>query len=195
MDISLGNRREFLASSAALLGSGWATMHLPVLASLAAWARTAAAAQAPFTILTPAEARTMEAFAAQIVPSDGTSPGAKEAGAVWFIDRALASYFPEMKEPVKLGILELDVRARRRGKTITAFPDLSSSDQIRIMRQVEDTPFFFMGRMLTVIGVFADSRHGGNRDHVGERILGIEHKPAYQPPFGWYDAEERRKRS
>jgi hypothetical protein len=51
-----------------------------------------------------------------------------------------------------------------------------------------------MGRMLTVMGVFSDPRHGGNRDHVGARIHGIDHRPAYQPPFGWYDAEEARLR-
>ena len=65
METSSVSRRDFLASSAAALGTGWA-LQLPMFASLAAWARTAAAQQAPFTTLTPAEARTMEAFAAQM---------------------------------------------------------------------------------------------------------------------------------
>jgi len=195
MDLTSGNRRQFLESSAALLGGGWATMNLPVLAALAAWARTAAAEQAPFTTLTPSEARAMEAFAAQIVPSDASGPGAREAGAIWFIDRALGSYFPEMKEQVVSGIGDLDTRARRRVRSVAGFADLASSDQVRVMRQIEDTPFFFTARMLTVMGVFSDPRHGGNRGHAGEQILGIEHKPSYQPPFGWYDAEAARGRS
>jgi gluconate 2-dehydrogenase gamma chain len=193
MDTESGTRREFLASSAALLGGAWATMQLPALATLAAWARTAAAQQAPFTTLTAAEARTMEAFAAQIVPSDPSLPGAREAGAVYFIDRALGTHFAGMKDPVKQGIADLDTRARRRVKSAKGFADLGSADQIRIMRQVEEQPFFFMGRMLTVMGVFADPSYGGNRDHAGARILGIEHQPSYQPPFGWYDAEAGRR--
>ena len=137
----------------------------------------------------------MEAFAAQIVPSDAMGPGAREAGAIWFIDRALGGPFKAMKDPIKAGIVDLDARARKRKKGVTGFADLPAGDQLRIMRQVEDGPFFGMGRMLTVIGVFGDPRHGGNRDHVGERILGIEHKPAYQPPFGWYDAGSARSGS
>ncbi len=177
-----------------MLGGGWLSMQLPMLGALAEWARGAAAVRAAFTILTAAEARTMEAFAAQIIPSDAGSPGAKEAGAVWFIDRALgAGYFPEFREPVKAGLADLDARARRRRNGAGGFADLPAGDQIRVMRQVEETPFFFMGRMLSVMGVLADPRHGGNRDHASERILGIQHQPSYQPPFGWYDAEEARR--
>ena len=135
----------------------------------------------------------MEAFAAQIVPSEAGLPGASEAGAIWFIDRALESHFAQMKVPVQAGIADLDARARRRVKGVKGFADLDSADQIRIMRQVEGQPFFFMGRMLTVMGVFSDPSYGGNRDHAGARILGIAHQPSYQPPFGWYDAEEAKR--
>ena len=194
MDIASGNRREFLASSAALLGGAWATMQLPALATLAAWARTAGAQQAGFTTLTPEEARTLEAFAAQIVPSDAQLPGAREAGAIYFIDRSLGSHFAQLKEPIRQGIADLDARARRRVRTARTFADLDPANQVRVMRQVEEQPFFMMGRMLTVMGVFADPSYGGNRDDVGGRILGIEHQPSYQPPFGWYDAEEAKRR-
>lgn len=194
MDTASSNRREFIAASAALLGGSWLSTQLPRLEALAAWARAAAGAQSAFTVLTAAEARTMEAFAGQIIPPDAGSPGAKEAGAVWFIDRALGpGYFPEFREPVKAGLADLDARARRRRNGATGFADLPVADQIRVMRQVENTPFFFAGRMLSVMGVLADPRHGGNRDHAAERILGIHHQPSYQPPFGWYDADEARR--
>ena len=193
MDNPSGNRREFLAASTALLGGTWAALQLPALATLAAWARTAAAQQAAFTTLTPDEARTMDAFAAQIVPSDATMPGAREAGAVYFVDRALGSHFAGMREPLKAGLADLDARARRRTRGVRGFADLRAADQIRVMRQVEDQPFFFTARMLTIMGVFADPSYGGNRDHVGTRILGIEHRPSFQPPFGWYDAEDAKR--
>jgi hypothetical protein len=40
-----------------------------------------------------------------------------------------------------------------------------------------------------VAGVFSDPSYGGNRDHAGFTLIGMEHAAAYQPPFGWYDAE------
>jgi gluconate 2-dehydrogenase gamma chain len=194
MSTSSPDRREFLAASAALLGGGWLSLQLPRLESLAAWARTAATEQAAFAILTVAEAKTMGAFAAQILPSDASSPGATEAGAIWFIDRALGpGYFPEFREPIRSGIADLDDRARRRRRGTGGFGDLPAADQIRIMREVESTPFFFAGRMLSIMGVLADPRHGGNRDGAAMKILGIEHRPSYQPPFGWYDAEAARQ--
>jgi gluconate 2-dehydrogenase gamma chain len=170
-------------------------MRLPMLESLAAWARTAAVEQPAFTNLTTAEARTMNAFAAQILPSDASGPGATEAGAIWFIDRALGpGYFPELEPLITAGAADLDARARRRRRGVSGFADLSVSEQIATMRQAEATPYFAPARMLSVMGVLADPRHGGNRDHVSAMILGIEHKPSYQPPFGWYDAEEARVR-
>jgi len=194
MDGPTGTRREFLSASAMVLGGSWLSLHLPMVESLATWARTAAAQGATFTVLTPDEARAMEAFASQIIPSDATSPGAKEAGAVWFIDRALGpGYFPEYRELVKGGVADLNGRARRRRRAVAGFADLTHADQIAVMRQVEETPFFNVARMLSVMGVLADPRHGGNRDHVSTQILGIDHQPSYQPPFGYYDAEEARR--
>jgi gluconate 2-dehydrogenase gamma chain len=196
MDGPMGTRREFLSASAMVLGGSWLSMHLPMVESLAAWARTAASQGATLTILTPDEARTMEAFASQIIPSDATSPGAKEAGAVWFIDRALGpGYFPEFGDVVKAGIVDLDGRARRRRRGVASFADLTSADQIALMRQVQETPSFNVARMLSVMGTLSDPRHGGNRNHVSTQILGIEHQPSYQPPFGYYDAEAARRSS
>ncbi len=49
--------------------------------------------RSPF--LSAAEAADVEAVAAQIVPTDD-SPGAREAGAVYFIDRALSTFFSQL---------------------------------------------------------------------------------------------------
>ena len=45
-------------------------------------------------MLTPAQARDVEAIASQIVPS-GDTPGAREAGAVYFIDHVNAGIFAQ----------------------------------------------------------------------------------------------------
>ncbi|CAN5879934.1 hypothetical protein BH23GEM9_BH23GEM9_08900 [soil metagenome] len=180
-------RREFVSTSAGAFGGSWLWLNLPVIVSLSSCARDAAERGEPFVTFTAAEGRAMRAFAARVLPSSDNSPGAEEAGAVWFADRALGELFPDMLAPVREGLASLDERARATGGT--AFAELGAEQQDTLISDVVDTEFFFLGRMLVVMGVFSDPSWGGNRGHVGEALLGIEHAAGYQPPFGWYDAE------
>ena len=43
-------------------------------------------------------------------------------------------------------------------------------------------------RFDTLVGTFALPSWGGNRDFAGWRLLGVEHQPFFQAPFGYYDA-------
>lgn len=174
------SRREFLFSGA------WLALNLPMLEQLGREARQSFELGLPFETLTAAEARTMEAFAAQIIPTTDT-PGAREAGAVHFIDKALGLWMKDALEPVRAGIKDLDARAVK--KSATTFADLPSEDQIAVIKDIERTPFFNLGRDLTVFGTFCDPKHGGNKNHVAHQILNMEHQTAYQPPFGYYDAQ------
>lgn len=183
--MNASTRREFLGASTQLLGAGWLLLNLPLLASLSACARESARTSAPFTILTDAEAAAMRALAARILPTDET-PGAEEAGVVYFVDLAVAGPFAGMLEIVRPGLAELDTWTERRGGA--RFADLSPEAQDEGIRAVQDTPFFTNARMLTVMGVLADPTHGGNREGAGDRMLGITHAPVWQPPFGHYDA-------
>ena len=128
----------------------------------------------------------MAAFAANIVPSDEV-PGATEAGAVYFVDAAVGSYFAPMHASIKDGLADLDARALSRGAA--SFSSLPADLQIAVMKDVENTPFFFNARMLTVFGVLADPKYGGNRNNVGLELIRREHGGAWQPPFGYYDAQ------
>ena len=182
------NRRDFLAASASLFGGAWLLGAFPDLEAIYERARTARLNGEPLATLTEAEARAFAAFADQIIPADEL-PGATEAGAVYFADRVLA--MPQgapMLPLIREGLKQLDTEAAKGGAK--SFADLAAAEQVRIMRALENTPFFFNARMLAVMGVFADPSYGGNRERSGERILGIEHRPTYQPPFGYYDAEE-----
>lgn len=179
-------RRDFLATSASALGGAWLAAALPALASLSACARDAAQRGDAFTTLTPAEGAAMAAFAAHIIPSDEV-PGATEAGAVYFVDAAVGSYFAPMHPIIKAGLADLDTRALARGAE--SFAALPPDLQIAVMKDVENTPFFFNARMLTVLGVLADPKYGGNRDNVGLDLIRREHGGAWQPPFGYYDAQ------
>lgn len=180
-------RREFLSTSAAGIGGGWMLLNLPLLTALAGCAREAALSDEPFENMSPEMGLTMQAFAARIIPSDDGTPGAAEAGAAWFVDAAIAGPFAGMADPVRAGLSQLDARAR--AEHGAPFHELSTARQDDLIRGFEETPFFFPLRMLTVIGVMADPMHGGNRDHAGWAVLGMEHAGGYQPPFGYYDAE------
>jgi len=57
-----------------------------------------------------------------------------------------------------------------------------------LLHELEPTPVFQGIWMLTVMGVFAEPRYGGNREGAAQRLLGITRAPTYQPPFGYYDA-------
>jgi gluconate 2-dehydrogenase gamma chain len=178
-------RRRFLADSTRLGTAGWLALQLPLLETFAACARDTA----PFVTLTPSEARTMRAFAAQIIPSSDGNPGAEEAGAVYFADRALGTpYFAADAKTVRTGLADLDARARAMGER-DGFASLSPAKQIAIMRAIEHGEFFATARKLVITGTFADASYGGNRGGIGWSIIGIDHQGSYAAPFGWYDAQ------
>jgi gluconate 2-dehydrogenase gamma chain len=180
------SRRDFIASSAGLLGSGWITLHWPALLALSACARDAARADLPFTTLAAADGAMLRALAARIIPSDDGTPGAEEAGAAWFADRALSGLFAELLEPFREGLRGMDAHARRAFGV--PFVMLTSAQQDDVIRAFEATEFFATARTLVVLGTFTAPEYGGNRDGVGWAMLGVEHQAAYLPPFGWYDA-------
>ena len=165
--------------------AGGIALQLPLLTMLAGCARDTE----HFARLSPAEARTMRAFAAQILPSEPGFPGAEEAGAVYFVDRAFGEpFFADAVPVVRAGLAQLDARAKAAGE-LNGFASLSGAEQRVIMRLVEHEPFFAAARTLVLIGTFADPSHGGNRGDVGMRIVGMEHHGPYKAPFGWYDAQ------
>lgn len=182
-------RRDFLSRSAAGLSGGWLLLNLPILSALAGCAREAAERGDPLTNLSPEEAATLHAFVARVIPSDDGTPGATEAGAAYFVDAAIAGPFAGMADPVRAGLADLEGRARSAHDT--AFADLGEAEQDEVIGAFEDSQLFFPLRFLTVMGVVSDPAYGGNRDHAGWAMLGMDHAGGYQPPFGHYDAEWR----
>jgi gluconate 2-dehydrogenase gamma chain len=181
-------RREFVAQSSQSISGGWLSFQLPWIAVLAGCARDDAARGAAFLHLTPTEARAMRAFAARIIPSDDGTPGADELGVVYFVDRALGTpNFSPALPLLRSGLEALDAMAHAAGGR-KGFASIDVDRQIAMMRDVEHTPFFAAARMLVVIGAFADPSHGGNKDRAGWTMIGMEHRPSFSAPFGWYDA-------
>lgn len=185
------SRKEFLRTSGTALGGAWLVSNLSLVREAAAKAVEAGRRQEAYRVLSPDEARELEAVAEQIIPATDT-PGARDAGVIRFIDQALDSFAGEMTGTLRSGLDDLRNRVGDVGGS--RFSDLDFDRQTELLRGVEDTPFFQSARFLTVAGMFSLPSHGGNRDERGWEVLGFDERRVWQPPFGYYDEEYRESR-
>jgi gluconate 2-dehydrogenase gamma chain len=183
------NRRTFLSTSARVVGASWLSLHWPSIVTTAHAAHAARDDASPRTLmnLTKDEARDLDAFSAQIIPTDDV-PGAREAGVVYFIDQALSGFYAAHRSDFLAGAREFATRVDTRwpGKR---FADLGLEAQLEHLRAVEATPFFATTRFLTIVGFLASPAYGGNRDHVGWQVVGFDDRHVFEPPFGYYDRD------
>lgn len=143
----------------------------------------------PFQTLDAATAAEIDAITSQIVPStDG--PGAREAGVVYFIDRALSTFDADLREAYRTGMTGVQQKRKEMFPTSASIAALTSEQQIHLMHAIESTEFFELLRTHTLYGFLGNPSYGGNRDHVGWKLIGLEDRMAYEPPFGYYDALE-----
>jgi gluconate 2-dehydrogenase gamma chain len=194
------NRRMFLRAAAAA-GVAWAAADLAQVEEALAWAsqqaqhaRQRKTVGAPsLTVLTKAQADAVDALTSRILPAVDGRPGAHEAGVIFFIDRALSTFNAAQKKLYADGIANLNGRAARKQNGATGFAALTAGQQDELLRDIEKTPFFEAARFDTIVGTFALPTRGGNRDYAGWHLLGFEHQPSFQAPFGYYDAETNRR--
>jgi gluconate 2-dehydrogenase gamma chain len=192
--MDLHSRRAFLRAAAAA-GAAWSAADLLAVEDALAWSAGQAAAKAigGFTALSASEAETIDALSSRIIPSVDKRPGAHEAGVVLFVDRALATFNVGRKKMYAEGLQDLNRRAADMFKA-TAFTKLTAAQQDEVVRAIEKTPFFQAVRFDTIVGTFALPTWGGNRDYAGWHMIGLEHQPRFQPPFGAYDVEANRRK-
>jgi len=190
-----GSTRRMFLQAAVAAGVGWAAADLSEVEHALALAaqQTAKGTAAAFTVLSPGEAAVVEAATARILPAVDGRPGAREAGVVHFVDRALATFNQGGRKAYRDGVKDLNRRAARRWKGTADFAALTIEQQDLVLRDIEKTPFFQALRFDTLVGTFALPTWGGNRDHAGWRLIGLDHQPVFQPPFGYYDADANRR--
>ena len=130
--------------------------------------------------LTASESDLLEAICARIIPSDASGPGAREARAAHFIDRALGGALASSKPAYTAGFAAFDRYCRSsRGKP---FLELSERDMDSVLIDVEtgaatgfqgsSAAFFGMLRTHTLQGTFGDPFYGGNANFVGWDLIG-----------------------
>lgn len=143
-----------------------------------------AAPREPLLALTADEHDLLTAIVARLIPSEAHGPGAVDAGAVTYIDRALSGFAAASREPYRRGLAALERYARSsRG---AGFRDLSPTDQDSLLIDVEtgaatgsgagfdgsSAAFFAMLRAHTWQGTFGDPYYGGNHNYVGWDLIG-----------------------
>jgi hypothetical protein len=99
------SRRSFLQTGVALAGGSVLRFTTPGLAALSSAAYANQQVGARFQVLSAAEAREFEAIAARILPATDT-PGAREAGVVWFFDQAFGTFNAGNLEFARAGMKE-----------------------------------------------------------------------------------------
>jgi gluconate 2-dehydrogenase gamma chain len=164
------SRRAVLRGSAAL---GAVTAIPPAVLAQAARA-------APYVNLAPAEATTLEAVVARLIPSDANGPGALEAGAARYIDGGLGSALAAHRSTYVAGLAALEVYARATaGAAFTALAPERQDAVLTDLEQNRATGFSpsssaFLDLVLghTLEGTFGDPRYGGNQDFIGWELLG-----------------------
>ncbi len=140
------------------------------------------------TTLSVAEAADIDAIANQIVPG-GTSPGAHDAKVIYFIDSALGTFFAAQLPNMRQGLAEFKSAYAVRFGADKPFASAPEAQQIAWLKEVDKTPFFTAVRRLTLLGLIALPKYGGNHDNIGWKLMGVEDNHFWEPPFGYYDKD------
>jgi len=129
---------------------------------------------------TAAEAATIEAMVARLIPSDENGPGAREARAAHYIDRALSGALASSLEAYRSGLGAVDSYAR--ASKGAPFAQLSTQAQDAVLSDMENnvatgfapnaSTFFNLVRTHTIQGTFSDPYYGGNANFVGWDLIG-----------------------
>jgi gluconate 2-dehydrogenase gamma chain len=184
------SRRSVLAGSVAGLSSIWLATHWPGILAAQEHAHAVAESGRPATLgfFSPDQAAEIESVAAQIIPKDDT-PGAREAGTIYFIDRALTTFDQDKQAAYTQGLKDLRAKTHELFPNADKFSELNPAQQVQVLAAIEKTAFFGLVRLHTIVGFFANPEYGGNQEKIGWNLIGFEDKFAWEPPFGHYDRE------
>ena len=200
-------RRDFLLQAGGAAGAAWASAQWPAILAAAQHAHEAAKSGSPskFEVLTPEQAKDVEAIASQIIPTDEL-PGAREAGVVYFIDRALKTFASDAVPLYQKGLTELNQITAETCPGVKSFSGATPEQQEKLMvdfmeeltphgprprRRIQPASTDFVQAVWqhTILGFLADPVEGGNRDYAGWKVIGREPEHAFSPPFGYYDKD------
>src|SRR5437879_12466506 len=130
--------------------------------------------------LTTTEAETLRSVIARLIPADENGPGALEARADRFIDRALGGALKSLRPIYSSGLAAVNFHAQ--SSKGAAFAKLPAADQDAVLTDLHQNrasgfadgsaQFFNLLRTHTIQGTFADPFYGGNENFIGWELIG-----------------------
>lgn len=206
MKSQMGARREFLLQLGGLAGATWVETQWPAVLAAAQSAHAAKTQNAQaFEVLTPDQAKQIEAISSEIIPTDEL-PGAKEAGVVYFIDRALKTFASETRPVYEQGLADVSRICTELFPGIRNIGEASPEQQHQIVAELmaemnprpgtrrstvalANSDFPQIIWMHTLFGFLLDPEAGANRDYAGWKVIGRDPAHSFSPPFGFYDKD------
>ncbi len=199
------NRRAFLLRTSSGLSAAWLTANWPALLAAATHARHAGQSSRPpkLEFFTPEQAAEIDAITARIIPSDDT-PGAREAGVVYFIDRGLVTFGADDQKTYRGGLPEFQARVSDMFPGVAKFSAATAEQQDEVLHSFDENAhptrqplrtrpgaenFFETLRQHTIAGFLIDPDFAGNNSGAGWKVIGREREHLFQPPFGYYDKD------
>lgn len=187
------------------MGAAWLAANWPALISAAEHAHQAAKSGQPvLEVLTADQARELDALTACIIPTDD-GPGAREAGVVYFIDRALKTFHSDALPAYQKGLEAVQKLTAELFPGVSGFSAATEEQRIKILTEFgvrseaqrgasrafpgDATDFLQTLRFDTIFGYLIDPEGGGNRDFVGWKAIGRDPAHIFSPPFGFYDKD------
>ena len=127
-------------------------------------------------VFTAEQAATVESICEQIVPADDY-PGARAAGVLYFIDRALAGSLRRFRRRYDEALELINQVSQKRSRR--KFIELSVDGQIALLQALESgeaagkagQEFFSMILRHTMQGYYGDPQMGGNRGGASWKML------------------------
>ncbi len=157
--VGMLNRRDFVAAGA-LAG-----------AALAGGCR-----HTSFGFLGDRDAATLKAICDQIIPQDDF-PSASQAGVLNYIDLQLSGPYRRHRESYRAGLKQVNEISRSRFGVELAAASTGQQFEVVGVLEKENRAFFELVRNHTMQGYYGSPRHGGNRDGVSWRMLGLDEPP------------------
>jgi gluconate 2-dehydrogenase gamma chain len=202
------SRRGFLTQSLTGISAAWISANWPAMLAAATHAHQASQSASPtkFEFFSAEQAAEVDAVSARIIPTTDT-PGAREAGVVFFIDRALVTFAKDNQKAYSEGLPALHARVRELFPSVDKFSAATPEQQDQALESLDEQSgggarrpfrpgagaqsFFETLRVHVVMGFLIDpeSDKRGNRDGAGWKVIGRENEHMFQAPFGYYDKD------
>lgn len=167
------NRREFIAAGAALAAS------------------STACRRTSYGFLKDNDAATLGAICDQIIPADDFA-SASQAGVLTYIDLQLTGPYRRHQKTYRNGLKQANELCRSRFGAELAGTSAQQQFEIVSALEKDNRTFFDLVRAHTMQGYYGTPRHGGNRDAVSWRMLGLDEPPLRGRAQYDFTAEKKR---